>query len=72
MNKQATLAHTKALANYAQDWHQWHPTFTLGEKLCLMCGLRASCPICLSRPPNAYTKLLACALHRSERKEAEA
>ncbi len=72
MNKQATLAQAKALANCAKKGHQWHPTFTLGEKLCLVYGLRASCLICLSRPPNAHTKLLACALHRSERKEAEA
>ncbi len=39
MNKQATLAQAKALANCAKKGH---------------------------------TKLLACALHRSERKEAEA
>ncbi len=39
MNRQATLAQTKALANCDQKGH---------------------------------TKLLACALHRSERKEAEA
>ena len=55
----------KARANCAQDWHRWHPTFTLGEKVCLVCGLYAYCPRCLSRPPSD-ARLLLCALHRSD------
>lgn len=31
-----SLQRAKALANCAQDHHQWHPTFSLGEKLCLV------------------------------------
>lgn len=71
MNKQATSAHTKALANCAQNWHQWHPTFTVGGKLCL--GRDACLLLLLSeQAPSERIKLLACAPRRSERKEAEA
>ncbi len=49
----------------AQDWHRWHPTFTLGEKVCLVCGLYASCPGCQSRPPS-HARLMLCALHRRD------
>lgn len=65
--KTLSSARAKALANCAQDYHQWHPTFTLGEKLCLVCGVRAYCPFCLSRPPND-ARLVTCALHRAARK----
>jgi hypothetical protein len=71
MNKDTTRAHSKALANCAQDWHQWHPTFTLGEKVCTICGGVAYCPFCVSRPPTA-ARLIPCALHRSEARRAQA
>jgi len=67
MNQQITNTHAKVLANCVQDSHQWHPTFTPGEKLCTVCGLYAYCPLCLSRPPSA-ARLIPCALHRSERR----
>ena len=68
MNQPMTNARAKALANCVRDYHQWHPTFSLGEKLCLVCGLRAYCPFCLSRPPTTDARLMACALHRQERR----
>ena len=70
MSSQRMLAQTKALANCARDWHQWHPAFTLGEKLCVVCGLYASCPRCQSRPPSD-ARLLLCALHRDEEQRRE-
>ncbi|MFL5653514.1 MAG: hypothetical protein ACJ8CB_04965 [Ktedonobacteraceae bacterium] len=39
-SKHAARARSKALANCAQDWHQWHPTFSLGEKLYAKGGTR--------------------------------
>jgi hypothetical protein len=66
--QRASLARAKAMANCAQDWHQWHPTFSLGEKLCAVCGLHVYCPFCLSRPPHTDAKLVRCALHRDERR----
>jgi hypothetical protein len=66
-----TLAQTKARANCAQGYHQWHPTFTLGEKLCTVCGKRAYCPFCTSRFPDATVHLVACALHREEGERKE-
>ena len=49
----------------AQDWHRWHPTFTLGEKVCLVCGLYAYCPQCQHRQPSAV-RLMLCTLHRRD------
>lgn len=69
MNQPLTPSRARALANCAQDCHQWHPTFTLGEKLCLVCGTLAYCPFCTSRPPAHDVKLIACALHRERRAE---
>jgi hypothetical protein len=62
-----SLQRAKALTNCAQDYHQWHPTFSLGENLCTVCDLHAYCPLCLSRPPTT-ARLVPCALHRSERR----
>ena len=70
-SKATLLTRTKALANCAQDWHQWHPTFALGEKVCTVCGAKAYCPVCVSKPPGTNAKLITCALHRRERKEVE-
>jgi hypothetical protein len=70
MSGQRTLAQTKALANCAQDWHRWHPTFTLGEKVCVACGLYAYCPRCQSRPPSD-ARLILCALHRDKEQRRE-
>ncbi len=61
----ATLQRAKALANCAQGWHRWHPTFTLGEKLCVVCGASAYCPQCQSRLLS-QVHLILCALHRDE------
>ncbi len=55
----------RARANCALDWHRWHPTFTLGEKLCVVCGQYAYCPRCQSRLPSD-ARLMPCALHRDE------
>lgn len=63
-------AQTKALLNCAQDWHRWHPTFSLGERLCTVCGALAYCPYCLTRPPSDKAKLLPCALHREREGQA--
>jgi len=60
----------KARANCALDWHQWHPTFTLGEKLCVVCGVYAYCPRCVSWPPSD-ARLVLCALHRDEERRGE-
>jgi len=68
--KHASLARTRALANCTQGHHQWYATFTLGEKVCTVCGALASCPFCVSRPPAPNVKLIACALHRERRAEA--
>jgi len=66
----ASLARTKALANCARGWHQWHPTFSLGEKLCTLCGLYAYCPFCLSRPSSTTdARFITCALHREQRRD---
>ncbi len=65
-----TLQRAKALANCRQGWHQWHPTFTLGEKLCVVCGASAYCPQCQSRPPSE-AHLVLCALHRDEERRRE-
>ena len=62
----ASLAHTKALANCAHNYHQWHPTFALGEKVCTVCGAKAYCPRCVSKLPGINEKLVLCALHRRE------
>ncbi len=59
------LTKAKARANCAQGWHQWHPTFTLGEKLCVICGAFAVCPQCQHWPPT-HARLVLCALHRDE------
>jgi hypothetical protein len=67
MNKQLALERAKALTNCANDYHQWHPTFMLSEKLCTVCGVRAYCPFCLSGPPTTV-RLIPCALHRRERR----
>ena len=65
-----SLQRTKALANCALDWHRWHPTFTLGEKMCVVCGLYAHCPRCQSRPPSD-ARLIVCTLHQSEEQRRE-
>ena len=69
--KQVSPARTKALANCSNGYHQWHPTFTLGEKLCTVCGTLAFCPFCVSRLPHPHMKLMTCALHRKEREEVD-
>jgi hypothetical protein len=66
-----SLARTKALANCANNWHRWHPTFSLGEKVCTVCGVLAYCPFCTSRFPGTNAQLIACPMHR-EREEAKA
>ena len=60
----------KARANCALGWHRWHPTFTLGEKVCVVCGLYTYCPRCLSRLPSD-ARLVLCALHQSEEQRKE-
>ena len=65
-----SLQQAKALANCAQNWHQWHPTFTLGEKLCVVCGAYAYCPRCQRRLPS-QARLILCALHRDEERRRE-
>ncbi len=62
-----SLQQTKALANCAQGWH---PTFILGEKLCVVCGSYAYCPRCQSRPPTD-ARLMLCALHRQEERRRD-
>ena len=66
------LARTRALANCARDWHQWHPTFTLGEKVCTVCGVYAYCPFCTTRPPGTNARLMTCPLHRLEERRMKA
>ena len=60
----------KARANCTQGWHRWHPTFTLGEKLCVVCGAFAYCPQCQSRPLSE-AHLVLCALHRDEERRRD-
>lgn len=68
-NKAPSLAHAKALANCAQNYHQWHPTFALGEKLCIVCGAKAYCPGCVSKLSGTNEKLVLCDLHRHEERQ---
>jgi len=57
-----------SLANRAQERHQWHPAFPLGEQVRVICGALASCPFCLSRSPGSTRRLILCALHHQERR----
>lgn len=69
--KAPSLAHTIALANCAQGYHQWHSTFSLGEKLCTMCGAKAYCPECSNRFPDPKVHVLFCAIHQGREEERE-
>ena len=73
-SKAPSLALTKARANCAQGYHQWHPTFSLGEKLCPICGAKGFCPVCRGRLPDPKVHVVFCASHqgREENEEEEA
>ncbi len=52
-----------ASADPAFCGHRWTPTFTQGESLCTLCGIRAYCPRCISSFLIGK-RLRWCAAHR--------
>jgi hypothetical protein len=47
------------------DRHQWHPTFTVGEYLCTICGAKYYCPLCTMCIP-AGARARFCPEHAAE------
>ena len=44
--------------------HIWQATFTMGQLLCLRCGLLAGCPLCQPVLPTPEQVLVHCLRHR--------
>lgn len=46
--------------------HHWQPTWSAGEFVCLRCGRRVLCPMCVVVLPRTPVVLHACLRHRME------
>lgn len=46
--------------------HRWQPTWNVGEFVCLRCGHRARCSMCVVVLPHTLIILHACPRHRME------
>lgn len=44
--------------------HLWQASLTIGQLLCLRCGLLACCPLCQPVLPTPELVLVHCARHR--------
>jgi len=47
--------------------HHWHATFAVGEFLCTVCGVKASCPDCTPHFSLKGKRLHLCDEHRAQR-----
>jgi len=44
--------------------HHYHATWTVGHFVCLMCGKRAVCPVCVPQMSDTTQHLALCTQHR--------
>lgn len=50
--------------------HAYHPTWEMGHVVCLRCGKRAVCPVCVPQMPDTKQQLVLCAQHRPKEVES--
>ena len=66
MSQRLTAAFARMVTDCPAGRHRSHPTWTPGQVVCLDCGRRAVCPVCVPQLPDTKQQLALCATHRPQ------
>jgi len=64
MSSRLQAAFTRMVTDCLAGRHRYHPTWTPGHVVCLDCGKRAVCPVCVPQLPDTTFVLHVCAMRR--------
>ncbi|MGB8347670.1 MAG: hypothetical protein WCD86_22495 [Ktedonobacteraceae bacterium] len=66
MSSRLAAAFARMVTDCTQGRHRSHATWTPGHVVCLDCGKRAVCPVCVPQMPATNHHLALCATHRPQ------
>jgi hypothetical protein len=72
MSARLATAFTHMVTDCTHNQHRYHPTWERGHVVCLDCGKRAVCPVCLPQMPDTTQQLALCATHRPKEETTRA
>jgi len=64
MSSRLPAAFTRMVTDCTHNRHRYRPTWTLGYVICLDCGKRAACPVCVPQWPDPPSAFWLCPRHR--------
>ena len=64
MSQRLQAAFARMVTDCPAGRHRYRPTWTPGHVVCLDCGSRAVCPVCVPQMPDTTAHLVLCAKHR--------
>lgn len=69
MSNRCAAAFQRMITECTHNRHRYHPTWTVGYVVCLDCGRRAACPVCVPQRPDTPLALHVCAKHQPKEEQ---
>jgi hypothetical protein len=64
MSSRVQAAFLRMVTDCNQNRHRYRPTWTVGQVVCLDCGKRAVCPVCVPQWPDSTSAFWLCPKHQ--------